>query len=42
MTALTWVLLLAMVIAWPLAGVLVWLVVRSWRRHDELYGKSGH
>jgi hypothetical protein len=32
--ALSMVVLVAMVIAWPLAGILAFFVVRSWRRHD--------
>jgi hypothetical protein len=35
MTALSWVVLLAMVGAWPAAGLLALFVVRSWRRHDR-------
>jgi len=36
MTALTALLLFAMIIAWPLAGLLTFFVVRSWRRHDAM------
>jgi hypothetical protein len=42
MSAISWVVLVAMVGAWPLVGVLVYYVRRSWRRHDERYGTTPH
>jgi hypothetical protein len=41
MTALSWVVALAIFAAWPLAGVMAWFVVRWWRKHDEQFGESG-
>jgi hypothetical protein len=34
-TPLTWVLVIPMVVAWPAAGYLVYVVHRSGKRHDE-------
>jgi len=36
MDALTGLVFVAMVIAWPLAGLLTVFVVRSWRAHDRM------
>ncbi len=34
-TPLTWLLVVPMVVAWPAAGYLVYVVHRSGKRHDE-------
>lgn len=41
MSAVSWVVAIALFGAWPVVGVLAWLVVRWWRRHDEQFGGSG-
>ena len=35
MTALTWLIAIPLVLAWPIAGFVIYLVYRSGKRHDE-------
>ena len=35
LTALTWVILIPATMCWPVAGVIVYFVWRSAKRHDE-------